>query len=174
MTTTSAPQDLPKEAADLARRAAEVLRRIEDAGLAVATAESCTGGLLASLLTDIEGLSSTFECGFVTYSEGAKGKMLGVDPGLIDSHGVVSQEVARAMAEGAILCSAATISVGITGFAGEAGKGDEPGLVHLAVAREGRPTIVRECHFGNVGRDRVRAMAAGTALEMLVEAIEEK
>lgn len=169
------PDDLPKEASNLADRARDVLQRVDQAGLSVATAESCTGGLLASLLTDIEGLSNRFERGFVTYTEEAKCELLGLDPGIIERHGVVSREVARAMAEGALLHSNADLAVGITGFASKAtSHTEEDGLVHLAVVRKGRRPILRECHFGDAGRDRTRAMAAGAALEMVDEALAEE
>jgi nicotinamide-nucleotide amidase len=165
------PKDLPDNAHELADHAEIVLRRIEHAGLSVATAESCTGGLIASLFTDIEGLSSNFERGFVTYSVAAKCELLGIEPAFIERHGVVSGEVARAMAEGALARSHAGLAVGVTGFAGKAGPGDEAGLVYLAVAHEGRATRVRECHFGDAGRDRVRLFTARAALEMLEQAL---
>lgn len=165
------PADLPDEASNLAEHA----HRVDQAGLSVATAESCTGGLLASLLTDIEGLSNRFERGFVTYTEEAKCELLGLDPAVIERHSVVSREVARAMAEGALLHSHADLAVGITGFAGKASShSEEDGLVHLAVVRKGRRPILRECHFGDAGRDRTRAMAAGAALEMVEEALAEE
>ncbi|MET0181192.1 MAG: CinA family protein [Novosphingobium sp.] len=166
------PKDLPDNAHELADHAEAVLRRIERAGLSVATAESCTGGLIASLFTDIEGLSSNFERGFVTYSVEAKCELLGIEPVFIQRHGVVSSEVARAMAEGALAHSHAGIALGVTGFAGKAGPGDEAGLVFLAVARKGRPTRVRECHFGDVGRDKARLFTARAALEMLEGSLE--
>lgn len=166
------PSDLPDNAGDLAQHAETVLRRIEHAGLSVATAESCTGGLIASLFTDVEGLSSNFERGFVTYSVEAKCELLGLEPAFVERHGVVSGEVARAMAEGALAHSRAGISVGVTGFAGKAGPGDEAGLVYLAVAREGQPTLVRECHFGDAGRDRVRLFTARAALEMFEQSLD--
>ena len=169
-----APTDLPDNAGDLASHAETVLRRIERSGLSVATAESCTGGLIASLFTDIEGLSSNFERGFVTYSVEAKCQMLGLEPVFIERHGVVSAEVARAMAEGALERSHAGIAVGVTGFAGRAGPDDEAGLVHLAVVREGRRPILRECHFGDVGRDKVRLGTARAALEMLEQSLTEE
>lgn len=162
--------DLPDGADVLARRAEVVLRAIERAGLRVATAESCTGGLIASLLTDIEGLSRNFERGFVTYSEEAKAELLGIGPVFIARHGVVSREVAMAMAEGALARSHADLALAVTGFAGKAGPHDEAGLVHLALVGRGKRPITRECHFGNAERDAVRARVAQAALEMLAEA----
>lgn len=163
------PIDLPHEARELADLAVAVMRRAGDARLKVATAESCTGGLLASLLTDLPGKSSAFERGFVTYSEEAKCELLGIDPMLIRRHGAVSEEVAAAMALGAINNSRADLAAGITGFAGPAGPRDEAGLVYIAVRRRGGQAIGRECHYGAAERDRVRMLAAHAALEMLRE-----
>ena len=167
-TPSSLPRDLPDDAAALAARAERVLRAIDRRGLKLATAESCTGGLIASLVTDIEGLSSTFDRGFVTYSEAAKCEVLGIEPVFIARHGVVSREVALAMAEGALANSRADLALAVTGFAGSAGPRDEAGLVHLAlVSRGGERPVTRECHFGNAGRDQVRSFIAGAAFEML-------
>ena len=160
-------RDLPDEAADLAERAVAVLGLAAKRGLSIATAESCTGGLLASLLTDQRGLGKWFDRGFVVYTEQAKSEMLGIDPTIIERHGVVSEEVAKALARGALERSAAGVAVGITGFAGPAGPRDETGRVHLAVCAEDGRLTHRECHFGDCGRDRTRALAAGAALEML-------
>ena len=164
--------DLPDNADTLARRAQEVLRAVERAGLSVATAESCTGGLIASLLTDIEGLSRNFERGFVTYSEEAKCELLGLEPVFIARHGVVSREVAVGMAEGALARSHADLALAVTGFAGKAGPHDEAGLVHLALVGRGMRTMTRECHFGAAKRDVVRFHAAQAALDMLAAAVD--
>ena len=142
-----------------------------DKGLRLATAESCTGGLIGSLLTDVDGMGHAFERGFIVYSEEAKAGMLGIDRGLIDQHGAVSREVALAMADGALAHSRADLVVAVTGFAGPAGPDDEPGLVHFGCARRGRPAVHREAHFGNVGRGEVREEATRVALEMMLEAI---
>lgn len=166
------PRDLPEEARHLAALAADVMTRVAALRLTVTTAESCTGGLIASLITDLPGLSKAFERGFVTYSEEAKCELLGVDPVEIVRHGVVSGPIARAMANGALERSTADLALAITGFAGPGGKGDEAGLVHLAVRPRGGRLIARECHYGEVGRDRVRMLAAQAALEMLAEATE--
>jgi nicotinamide-nucleotide amidase len=141
------------------------------ADLKLATAESCTGGLLASLLTDVQGCSHAFERGFVTYTEEAKQEMLGVPASLLDEHGAVSEPVARAMAEGALACSAANIAVSITGYAGPADNAEE-GLVHFACARTGRDTIHREAHYGAIGRGGVRLESLRTAAEMIEEMLE--
>lgn len=166
-------RDLPDEAAGLADRAVVVLELAEKRAKSIATAESCTGGLLASLLTDQRGLGKWFDRGFVVYSEQAKSEMLGVDPMTIRRHGVVSEEVAKELARRALERSDAGVAVGITGFAGPAGPRDETGRVHLAVCVEGGRLTHRECHFGDCGRDRTRALAAGAALEMLESVLAE-
>jgi nicotinamide-nucleotide amidase len=134
--------------------------------LVLATAESCTGGLLASLLTDVPGVAHAFDRGFVTYSEEAKTDLLGVPASLIHAEGAVSREVAIAMAEGALSRSKANITLAITGFADI---GDEPGLVHFACARAGRMSAHREEHFGAIGRGAVRVAALEVAIEMMTE-----
>ncbi|MGZ5922460.1 MAG: CinA family protein [Rhizomicrobium sp.] len=138
-------------------------------GLKIATAESCTGGLVAGLLTEIAGSSDVFERGFVTYSDRAKQELLGVPAALIRQHGAVSEAVARAMAEGAIRNSTAQLSVAITGIAGPGGGSDEKpvGLVHITAARAGEASLHRECRFGDIGRSEVRVKSVETALEML-------
>lgn len=137
----------------------------------LATAESCTGGLLAALLTDIEGLSHIFERGFVVYSEEAKCDLLGIDRALVDECGAVSRDVAVAMAKGALARSRARLTLSITGFAGKTDEGED-GLVHFACRREGHPVMHREEHFGTIGRDGVRIAALDVALEMLKEALD--
>lgn len=165
-----ATNDLPDGLFDAESRARQVLAKIAKAGLIVATAESCTGGLLASLLTDVEGVSKAFDRGFVTYSAESKAEMLDVPGNLIAKHGVVSREVALAMAHGALGNSRADIAIAITGFAGPAGERDEAGLVHLAVVGKGRLTITRDCHFGLAGRAQVRQRSVNAALEMMEDA----
>ena len=134
--------------------------------LTLATAESCTGGMLASLLTDVQGFAHAFDRGFVTYSEEAKTEMLGVPAGLIAEKGAVSREVAIAMAEGALDRSRANVALAVTGFAD---KGEEPGLVHFACARAGRKTAHREEHFGPIGRGATRIECLRVAVEMMTE-----
>ena len=138
-----------------------------DRDLALVTAESCTGGLLASVLTDVEGASHAFERGFVVYTDAAKHELLGVDPGVLDRCGAVSKPVALAMAEGALARSTGDLALAITGFAGQAGPDDEAGLVHFACARRGDSTDHREAHFGDIGRGPVRLACLETALDML-------
>jgi len=137
----------------------------------IATAESCTGGLVAALLTEIAGSSDVFERGFVTYSNTAKSDLLGVPATMIEAFGAVSEPVARAMAEGAIARSTADLAVAITGIAGPGGGSvDKPvGLVHVAACRRGSTTTHRRCTFGDIGRTAVREASAKVALEMLTE-----
>lgn len=157
---------IPSDIEDLVHR---VLGRACDHDVMLATAESCTGGLLASLLTDVEGCSHAFERGFVVYSEDSKCELLGIAEQEIKSCGAVSHEVAVAMAKGAIAGSHADIAVAVTGFAGQ---GDEPGLVHFGCATRGGKTMHRECHFGDIGRGPIRIAAIRVALEMLEEALQ--
>jgi nicotinamide-nucleotide amidase len=137
--------------------------------LKVATAESCTGGMVAAALTEIAGSSAVFERGFVTYSNAAKSDLLGVPADLIAARGAVSEEVARAMALGALQRSDADLAVAITGIAGPTGgSADKPvGLVHFACARRGRPVrhVVRR--YGDIGRAAVRLASAREALALL-------
>ena len=153
----------------LRTRAENLLAQARAKGFKIATAESCTGGLIAGLLTEIPGSSDVVERGFVTYSDKAKEEMLGVPAALIRQHGAVSEQVARVMAEGAIRNSTAQLSVAVTGIAGPGGGSDEKpvGLVHIAAARAGEATLHRECRFGDIGRSKVRLKSVETALEML-------
>jgi nicotinamide-nucleotide amidase len=157
----------------LDEQAERLMHRLCDAGLTVATAESCTGGMLAALLTDIEGAGHGFDRGFVTYTKEAKSELLGISRDLLEGNEAVSEVVARAMAEGALERSKADIAIGVTGFAGPAGPQCEEGLVHFALARRGGPTRHREEHFGAVGRGGVRVKSLKAMLEMLEEAIGE-
>jgi len=159
-------QLLPSELLDDARKVVDVCRA---ARLKVATVESCTGGLLAGALTSIAGSSEVVERGFVTYSNEAKSELVGVPSTLIDAHGAVSEEVARAMAEGGVARSRADIAVSITGVAGPGGgTPTKPvGLIHIAAARDGRETL----HVGRVfsgDRDGVRLASMSVALELLL------
>lgn len=149
-------------------RTREMLERACAAELTLATAESCTGGMIASLLTDVPGASHAFERGFVTYTDEAKAEMLGIDPDLIEREGAVSKAVAIAMAVGALDHSTADIALSVTGFAGT---GEEPGLVHFACARRGGQTVAREEHFGDIGRGAVRVECMRVAIEMLSETV---
>jgi nicotinamide-nucleotide amidase len=139
----------------------------------LATAESCTGGLVAGCLTEIAGSSDVVERGYVTYSNEAKTEMLGVPADLIANLGAVSEEVARAMAEGALAHSQADVAVSITGIAGPGGAtpGKSVGLVHFALARRDRPAVARQEHFAG-DRRAVRRAAVMTAFDLLREALE--
>jgi nicotinamide-nucleotide amidase len=154
---------------DLDERAGRLMHAICDREWTVATAESCTGGMLAALLTDIEGASHGFDRGFVTYTKEAKAELLGIDRELLDLNEAVSEPVARAMAECALERSAADLALGVTGFAGPAGDGCEEGLVHFAVAKRGGPTLHRVEHFGKAGRGPVRIKAMRAMLDMVEE-----
>ncbi len=167
MTETLSPA-LPN---DLESLIEAVLKTADARGVTLATAESCTGGLVASVLTDVEGCSHVFERGYVVYTNEAKAQELAVPPRLIDQNGAVSEPVARAMAEGALRASGAGVAVAVTGFAGPAGPDDEPGLVHFAVAAAGAPTVHEEHHFGDVGRGPCRIECLRVALEMLKAAV---
>ena len=157
---------------ELDRKAERVMRRLCDKSLVVATAESCTGGLLASLLTDIDGCGHGFDRGFVTYSGGAKQDLLGVPAELVDDNDAVNADVARAMAEGALERCEADIALSVTGFAGPPGDGCEEGLVFMACARRGRETRIEERHFGALGRGPVRIAALKVLVDMMEQAIE--
>ncbi len=151
---------------DVEEAARRLLSKASERGLKLATAESCTGGMLASLLTDVKGVSHTFDRGFVTYSYEAKNEMLGIPMKLIEEKDAVSREVAVAMAEGALERSRANVALAITGFADA---GVEPGLVHFACARAGRKTSHREEHFGPGGRGATRVKCMTTAIEMMTD-----
>jgi len=153
---------------DIERLAQAVLQAACDRGLMLATAESCTGGLLASLLTDIPGKSHAFERGFVTYSDDAKHELLDVSRVMLAGEGAVSEACARAMAEGAIRASRADLAVSVTGFA----EGEQAGLVHLACARRHGPTRHRLERFGDVGRADVRVGALRSGLCLFAEALD--
>ena len=148
------------------------MRRLCDRELTVATAESCTGGLFASLLTDIEGCGHGFDRGFVTYSGKAKQDLLGLPEALVDDNDAVSAEVAQAMAEGALSRCDADIALSATGFAGPAGKNCEEGLVFMACARRGHETVIEERHFGAIGRGPVRIEALKVMMDLMEQAIE--
>jgi nicotinamide-nucleotide amidase len=158
----------------LDRQAERLMKAVCKANLKVATAESCTGGLLASLLTDVEGAGHGFDRGFVTYEARAKQQLLGLPEELTDRNDAVTSAVARAMAEGALQNSEADIALSVTGFAGPGGAGSEEGLVHFGCARRGRPTLLRSEHFGPIGRGPIRIKALGVLLEMLETAMGEQ
>jgi nicotinamide-nucleotide amidase len=157
---------------DIDALARQVLEAAAARGLMIATAESCTGGLVAGALTAVAGSSAVVERGFVTYSNAAKSELLGIPAGLIERHGAVPPEVAMAMAEGARLHSAAAVSVAVTGIAGPGGGSAEKpvGLVHFAAAGPGG-LIHLEQRFGDIGREAVRLESVRAALRLLLDRV---
>src|SRR5271170_1534360 len=157
---------------DLIARAADLVARYRAAGLMAATAESCTGGLVAALLTEIPGSSNMLERGFVVYSNAAKQELLGVPAETLAKHGAVSGETAGAMAEGALRASRADVAVSVTGVAGpDGGTAAKPvGLVHFACARRGKSTQAFEQRFGDIGREAVRLGSVRIGLDLLERA----
>jgi nicotinamide-nucleotide amidase len=153
-------------------RVVQVLKRACERELKLVTAESCTGGLLASLLTDVEGCSHAFERGFVTYTEAAKAQQLDVPMTLLEQKGAVSAEVAEAMARGALARSEGDVALAVTGFAGRGKDGDEPGLVYFGIASRAGDAWVEEAHFGDVGRGGVRLACLRQALDMFQKMID--
>ena len=148
-----------------------VLTAARKAGLTIATAESCTGGLVAAALTEVAGSSDVFERGFVTYSNAAKQEMLGVQETTIATHGAVSEETAREMAEGALAQSHAGLAVSVTGIAGPGPSERKPeGRVCFALAQHGQPTKSETCEFGALGRNKVRRASCEHALALLLAA----
>jgi nicotinamide-nucleotide amidase len=141
-------------------------------GRRIATAESCTGGMVAAALTDIAGSSDVFDRGFVTYSNAAKVEMLGVSPDTLAAHGAVSEEVAREMARGALAHADANLAVSITGIAGPGGSEHKPeGRVCFGLAQDGHETVSETVEFGALGRAAVRAAARDHALGLLARAM---
>ncbi|RZJ04285.1 MAG: CinA family protein [Brevundimonas sp.] len=159
----------PDDIDALARR---VVEAAVSRGLMIAAAESCTGGLVAGALTAVAGSSAALDRGFVTYSNAAKSEMLGVSAQLIETHGAVSEPVARAMAEGAVSRSEATVSVAVTGIAGPGGGSDKKpvGLVHFAAS--GPSGLIHVEHrFGDLGREAIRLESVRVALRVLLDRI---
>lgn len=154
---------------DLTVPATQLLVLARHHGHRIATAESCTGGLIAACLTEIAGSSDVVDCGFVTYSNAAKVAMLGVPQAVLDAVGAVSRETALAMVAGALSSSTADVAVAVTGIAGPGGgSADKPvGLVHLAAQRRGSAPVHRAMRYGDIGRQQVRLATVATALEML-------
>jgi len=160
-------------APEFLQRAENLVALYRARGLMLVTAESCTGGLLAGLITEIPGSSNVLERGYVTYSNRAKEENLGVAPALLEEFGAVSREVAQAMAEGALAHSAAPIALAVTGIAGPSGGSvDKPvGLVYFACGRAGAMTTL-EKRFGDLGRRGIRLAAVAAALDLLFAAAE--
>lgn len=153
--------------------AAAILQAARIRGLHIATAESCTGGLISAALTEIAGSSDVFDRGFVTYSNAAKRDMLGISLETIATHGAVSEETAREMAQGALAHSAAQIAVSVTGIAGPGGSAHKPeGRVCFGLARSGQPTRSETVDFGPLGRSNVRQATVKHALSLLAQALD--
>jgi nicotinamide-nucleotide amidase len=157
---------------DVCRRAAALVALYRERRLTLASAESCTGGLFAGLITSIAGSSDVFERGFVTYSNAAKVGCLGVDDGLLGRFGAVSGEVAAAMAAGLLQRSPADVALSVTGIAGPGGGSAEKpvGLVYFGLAHRGGDAATLEKRFGDLGRAEVRAAAIAVALDLLYQA----
>jgi nicotinamide-nucleotide amidase len=151
----------------LRSRLRKVLEGLDRRDLTVAGAESCTAGLVSAAISGCKGLGHVLDCAFVTYSNEAKARLLGVPADLIDQDGAVSESVARAMAQGALQRAEAPLAYAVTGFAGPAGPDDEEGLVHFALARQNKPTVHRVEHFGPIGQDAVRLAALDVVIDLL-------
>jgi nicotinamide-nucleotide amidase len=163
-------------AESLKSEASSLLECLRGRRLRLVTAESCTGGMIAGLLTEIPGSSDVFERGFVTYSNEAKAELLGVPADLIAKHGAVSEAVARAMAEGALARSHADIAVSVTGVAGPGGgtEAKPVGLVHFGASMRGGGTLHVEKRFGDPGRSAIRLASVAEALAMVREPVAAK
>lgn len=150
-------------------RADDLLKQTKTRGYTIATAESCTGGLIAASLAAVPGASASLERGFVTYSNEAKTELLGVPAELIRDHGAVSRQVALAMVAGALAHSPADVAVAVTGVAGpNGGTSEKPvGLVHIAAARRGGATLHEEKRFGAIGRHEVQAETVAAAFDLM-------
>lgn len=158
---------------DIEATAEAVIRQAETRGVMIATAESCTGGLVSGALTAVAGSSAVLDRGFVTYSNEAKVEMLGVDGDMLSRFGAVSEPTARAMAEGAAARSRASVAVSVTGIAGPGGGSPQKpvGLVHFAVHGPDGRTTHREQRFGDIGREAIRLESVRTALGLLLDAV---
>jgi nicotinamide-nucleotide amidase len=153
-------------------RAAALVALCRARGFEIATAESCTGGLVAGLLTEIPGSSAVLERGFVVYSNDSKRELLDVPASTLADFGAVSEQTARAMAQGAIIHSQADFAVAITGIAGpDGGTAEKPvGLVHFACARRDGSVVAVEKRYGALSRGAIRLASVGTALDLLEQA----
>jgi nicotinamide-nucleotide amidase len=157
---------------DLTALATEVLALARAKSVKIATAESCTGGLIIGALTEIAGSSDVVDRGFITYSNAAKIEMLGIDPETLKDHGAVSEQIARQMADGALKRSHSGLSVSVTGIAGPGGSAFKPeGRVCFGLAQTGQTTRVKTVEFGALGRSNVRLATVRTALELLHAAL---
>jgi nicotinamide-nucleotide amidase len=155
--------------ANLLQDAAALLDSLRAQKLKLVTAESCTGGLIAALFTEIAGSSDVVERGLVTYSNEAKHELLGVPEAVLAQHGAVSEPVARAMAQGALDHAHSDVAIAVTGIAGPGGgSAAKPvGLVHIAAARKGGEVLHQECRFGEIGRGPIRLASVEAALQLI-------
>lgn len=152
--------------------AADILSAARAKGIRIATAESCTGGMIAAALTDIPGASDVFDRGFVSYSNAAKAAMLGVLPATLETFGAVSEHIAAEMADGAAARANVALAIATTGIAGPGGSDFKPeGRVCFAIAMRGQPTKTQTIEFGALGRAAVRGAATDYALGMLLAAL---
>lgn len=160
--------------ASLTHTAAALLEAARQHGLKIATAESCTGGLIIGTLTEVAGSSDVVDRGFITYSNEAKKDMLGVQAATLEAFGAVSRQTAVEMAEGAVAHSQADLAVAVTGIAGPGGGSPQKpvGTVHLAVARKGRATEHVHASFPDTGRDGIRLATVARALELLSKSVQ--
>ena len=150
----------------------DILAAAKAKGVMIATAESCTGGMISAAITDIAGSSAVFDRGFVTYTNAAKEAMLGVRAGTLAAHGAVSEEVAREMAEGALACPDAALTVAVTCIAGPGGPEFKPeGRVCFGLAAAGQPPLTETVEFGAIGRANVRRATVSHALALLLAAL---
>lgn len=158
--------------ADIETMAARIIAAFGTRGLTLATAESCTGGLIVGALTEISGSSAVVDRGFVTYSNQAKIDLLGIRPETLERHGAVSRQTAVEMVEGALSRSGCDVAVAVTGIAGPSGGTEEKpvGLVHLAARSRNGALLHREMRYGEIGRSEIRLATVRTALDMLIEA----
>jgi nicotinamide-nucleotide amidase len=158
---------------DLIARATSLVSLYTERRLTIATAESCTGGLVAGLVTSVAGSSAVLDRGFVTYSNNAKAECLGVHPILIESFGAVSAQTARAMALGALTTAQTDVAISITGIAGPGGGSDyKPvGLVHFCCAHIDGRAVVAEERYGDLGRTGIRFAAVATAMQLLFDIV---
>ncbi|WP_409201208.1 CinA family protein [Leisingera sp. M523] len=151
---------------------AKLITQAKAAGLTIATAESCTGGMIAAALTDVPGSSAVVDRGFVTYSNDAKMQMLGVKTETLDAKGAVSEDVAAEMAAGAVTQAGVSLAVSVTGIAGPGGSEFKPeGRVCFGLARAGYPAVTETVDFGAIGRANVRTAARNHALSLLMQAV---
>ncbi len=158
----------------IAKKALKLVKECAERCIMIATAESCTGGLLSTTITEIPGASEVFDRGFITYSNIAKAELLGIDMALIEKYGAISREVAEKMAEGALKRSRAAIAVSITGIAGPAGGTNEKpvGLVYIGTAVKGKNTLCGVYNFAGA-RHEIRTQAVEKALDSLVSRLAE-